>query len=120
MNIGPGLEQGIQGASLYGIVALGVLEPKRWDRFRGLDITVRRMRDGALATVLTGRLADQDALFCVLLTLCDLELSLLAVARFGDGPASGDPDPGAPGECSRPYSFSHEAADSAAANSDWR
>ncbi|MCE1252316.1 MAG: hypothetical protein LWX83_02080 [Anaerolineae bacterium] len=67
----------------YEIVIKGHLDDRRKHLFQGLDLT--RLPGGE--TLLAGELADQAALFGVLIQIRDLGLPLLSLRRRDQKPA---------------------------------
>lgn len=67
----------------YEITVQGHIDGNWADWFEGMAIATGVGTDGIPVTTLSGRLADQSALFGLLRRLYDLHLVLLSVARKG-------------------------------------
>ncbi len=79
----------MQGPANYRIRVRGRLDASWSDRLGGMQITEHQSPDGAVETILAGRLADQAALSGVLNTLYELHLPVL-LAEYMDEAAEGE------------------------------
>lgn len=77
----------------YRIRVRGRLAPGWSDRVAGMEIAEEAGPDGAIESVLVGRLADQSSLSGVLNTLHDLHLPVISAECIGDGREEEDPEP---------------------------
>ena len=67
------------GPAIYRIRVQGKLDAEWSDRIEGMNITVAAPDEGAVQTILVGRLRDQAALSGVLNTLYELHLPVQSV-----------------------------------------
>jgi hypothetical protein len=68
----------------YEIQVAGRIAPERADWFDGMTSSMKASPDGGAVTVLSGRVADQAALFGILNRIRDLGLRLISVNPVGD------------------------------------
>ncbi len=71
--------------AVYAIVVGAALDPSWSAWFDGMAVEATVLPDGTPATRLCGEVADQPALFGILLRIRDLNLELIRVERMGGG-----------------------------------
>lgn len=73
------------GAATYQIVVRGAIDSSWVSRLSGMNITERTTDDGAIETILIGRLSDQAALSSVLNALYELHLPVVSADCLNSG-----------------------------------
>ena len=72
----------MQGPANYRICVQGRLDPHWADRLGGMNITVARLTERDVETILVGRLEDQAALTDLLNFLYELHLPVVSMQRL--------------------------------------
>ena len=76
------IEVTMQGPATYRICVQGRLDPRWADRLGGMNITVARLTERDVETILVGRLEDQAALTDLLNFLYELHLLVVSTQRL--------------------------------------
>jgi hypothetical protein len=75
----------MEGPATYKIIVRGTIDPSTANRLSGMSISQILSEDGAVETVVVGRLADQAALSSVLNTLYGLHLPVVSADCLESG-----------------------------------
>lgn len=67
----------MHGPAIYRIIVRGTLDPSWAKRLEGMNLTEKYTDEGAVDTILVGRLPDQAALSSVLNALYELHLPVV-------------------------------------------
>ena len=73
------------GPAVYQIRVRGRLDPRRAERFEGLNVSESVGAGEAVETILVGRMLDQAELAGVLRALFDLRVPVIALECLADG-----------------------------------